>query len=133
MANRFKIFAIGTMVAGAAGYVAGLLTAPKSGKATRDDIKNATDHTIAQTEKQLKKLHTELNDLLGEAKKRGQTGKGKAKAEYEEVTEMAASAKQKAREILSAIHEGDAENKELHKAITDASKAIKHLKAFLKK
>lgn len=133
MNKAFKRLALGTLVAGAAGYVAGILTAPKSGKETRKDIKTTTDKTIADAEKELKKLHTELNQLLGEAQKRGDDVKGKAKTELDDLTTMAGTAKQKAREILSAIHEGDTENKELQKALNDASKAISHLRAYLKK
>jgi gas vesicle protein len=36
--STFKRVAIGSAVAAAAGYVAGVLTAPKSGKATRKDV-----------------------------------------------------------------------------------------------
>lgn len=133
MNKAFKRFAIGTLLAGAAGYVAGLLTAPKSGRATREDIKNATDNTVSETERQLKKLHTELNELLGEAKSRSTKLQGKAKQEYEDVTVMAAKSKQKAREIISAIHEGGTDNKELQRVMTDTSKAVKHLKTYLKK
>lgn len=133
MNKSFKRLAIGTIIAGAAGYLAGLLTAPKSGRATREDIKTAADNTITRTERELKKLHTELTELLAESKKRGSKAQGKAKAELDDVTEMAAKAKQKARELLSAIHEGDADNKDLQRAINEASKAVKHLKAFLKK
>jgi predicted nucleic acid-binding Zn-ribbon protein len=58
---------------------------------------------------------------------------GKAKAEYEDLADKAGSAKQKTRELLSAIHEGDADDKDLRKAIKEASKAIDHLKSFMKK
>jgi gas vesicle protein len=133
MNKNFKRLALGTFIAGAAGYVAGLLTAPKSGKATREDIKTAADNTISETERQLKKLHTELTELLDETKKRGKDVSGKAKSEVDDLTVMATAAKQKAREILSAIHEGDAENKDLQKAMTEATKAVKHLKSYLKK
>lgn len=133
MGKTFKSIAIGTLIAGAAGYVAGLLTAPKSGKATREDLRNAADSTLTETERQLKKMHTELNELLGEAKKRGTSLQGKARGEYEEVTTKATTAKQKAREILSAVHEGDSEDKELRKALDDAKRAVDHLKKYLKK
>ncbi|MEO7364397.1 MAG: YtxH domain-containing protein [Candidatus Saccharimonadales bacterium] len=43
-----KKLAIGAAIAGAAGYLAGVLTAPKSGKATRDDIKDATQRGISE-------------------------------------------------------------------------------------
>lgn len=133
MNKSFKKIAVGTLIAGAAGYVAGLLTAPKSGRATRQDIKNAADNTVSEAERQLKKLHTELTELLSETKKRGKDVQGKARTEFDDITSKAVDAKEKAREILSAIHEGDTENKELHRAMNDASKAIKHLRAYLKK
>jgi gas vesicle protein len=133
MNKAFKRLAVGTVIAGAAGYVAGLLTAPKSGKATRKDIKDATDKTVSEAEKQLKKLHTELGDLLDELKTRSGDVKGKSKAELDEITGLATDAKQKAREILTALHEGETNNKDLKKAMDEAGKAVTHLKAFLKK
>jgi gas vesicle protein len=133
MNKNVKRLAVGTLIAGAAGYVAGILTAPKSGRATRQDIKHAADTTIAETEKQLKKLHTELNEVLAEAKSRGLTAKGKAKDELDDLTAKAGVAKQKARELLSAIHEGDVEDKDLQRAMNEATKALKYLKAYLKK
>lgn len=133
MNKAFKSLAIGTMIAGAAGYVAGILTAPKSGRATRNDLKDAADKTVSETEKHLKTLHTELNELLDESKIRSSDLKGKTKTELDELTVMATDAKQKAREILSALHEGETDNKELKKAMDEAHKAAKHLKAFLKK
>ena len=57
MDKRVKKFAIGTVIAAAAGYVAGLLTAPKSGKETREDIKNTAVKTYKVAEKELKELH----------------------------------------------------------------------------
>jgi gas vesicle protein len=41
--SNFKRVAIGSGIAAAAGFVAGVLTAPKSGKETRADIKTATN------------------------------------------------------------------------------------------
>ena len=57
-------FAIGAALTAVAGYVAGVLTAPKSGKETRDDIKNKAVETYTTAEKELKKLHTELADVI---------------------------------------------------------------------
>ncbi len=133
MKKGFRQFAIGTLIAGAAGFVAGVLTAPKSGKEMRTDIKTKTAVTITEAEDQLKKAHTELNDLLAQVKGRGNDTKGKAKEEYDELTAKAVTAKQKVREILSAVHEGDADNKELQRALTEAKKAVKHLRLYLKK
>jgi len=131
--NTAKKIAIGTAVAGVAGYVAGILTAPKSGKETRKDISDAAHKGVAEAEKQLKKLHTELGEALEKAKTKGGNVTGKAKKELDKVVDTAKTAKEKAREMLSAIHEGDAEDKELQKAVKEATKAIDHLKTYLKK
>jgi gas vesicle protein len=125
--------AFGTIVAAAAGYVAGILTAPKSGKETRSDIKEKTAKSVAELEKQLKKLHTELTTVLDQAKEQAKQLKGKAKEELDSAMEKTQQVKDKARELLSALHEGDADDKELRKAIDDANKSIAHLRTYLKK
>lgn len=131
--GKAKKFALGTIVAAAAGYVAGILTAPKSGKETRKDIKDATAKGVAEAEKQLKKLHTELNSMIGKAKDEATTLKGKAREDIDAAIAKTYAAKEKAREVLSAVHEGKAEDKELKKAIDEATKSIQHLQKYLKK
>jgi gas vesicle protein len=133
MGKAAKRIAIGATIAAAAGYVAGLLTAPKSGKETRDDIKNKAQQTYSEAEKQLKKLHTQLADVMGQAKDKADELTGKAREQYEDVLKKSQEAKDKVREILSSLHEGDAEDKDLKKAIQDAEKAIDNLKSFIKK
>lgn len=133
MKNTTKRWAVSAVVAAAAGYVAGILTAPKSGQETRQDIKNAAAQGITEAEKQLKRLHTEMNDLIAQAKERASKITGKAKEELEAVIEATKQVKEKAREILSAVHEGDAEDNELKKAVKDAQSAIDNLKKYLKR
>jgi gas vesicle protein len=133
MKKNAKRFAIGTAVAVAAGYVAGILTAPKSGKETRQDIKDTTNKSINEAEKQLKKLHTELTDLIGQAKEQVNNTSGKAKTELESAINTTQTVKEKARELLSAVHEGGTDDKDLKKAVSEATKAINHLKSFLKR
>lgn len=131
MNKSVKRFALGTLFAAAVGYIAGILTAPKSGKETRADIKHAAEVSIREAEKRLKQLHTQLNHLISEAQDHAKTLKGKAQKELTEAIGLTKLAKEKAREILSAVHEGDADDKELKKAIQDANKAIDHLKKYL--
>lgn len=133
MKKSTKRIAVGTVVAAAAGYVAGILTAPKSGKETRKDIKDTTAKGITAAEKELKQLHTELNELLRKAKEQTDKVSGRAKEEFDSAVEVSKQAKEKARVILSAIHEGDADDKDLKKAITEAKKATEHLKSYLSK
>lgn len=128
-----KKFALGAAVAALAGFVAGILTAPKSGKETREDIKNTAQHSVVQAEQELKKLHTELSDLLEDVKgKKNELG-DKAGKDVQDIVEKAKVSKEKARELLSALHEGDAEDKDLQKAVAEANKAIDHIKTYLKK
>ena len=133
MDKRVKRFAIGTVVAAAAGYIAGILTAPKSGKETRADIKNAAEKGVAEAERQLKRLHTELSELIRTANERLTQLKGTAHDDLEKAVAATKTAKEKARELLSAVHEGVADDKDLKKAIEEANKAAEHLKAFLAK
>lgn len=126
-----KKFALGAILSAAAGYVAGLLTAPQSGKETRQDIKEKAADTYSAAEKQLKKLHTELSDVIDEVSDRFESFK--ERGEVSNALDRGRDAKQKAREVLSTLHDGEAEDKDLKKAIADATKAIEHLRDFLRK
>lgn len=131
--NVVKKVAVGAAIAGVAGYVAGVLTAPKSGKETRQDIKKAASKAKTEAEKKLKELHSELNTKLEEAKKKGSDLTGKARQEFDKVLENAGGVKEKVREILSALHEGDADDPDLKKALKDAKDALKNLEKYAKK
>jgi gas vesicle protein len=133
MSKTVKKIAIGAAIAAVAGYVAGILTAPKSGKETRADIKNKADEAATEAERRLKAMHTELAQLIDQAKSASNKLSGKAKTQYDDLFEKSKVAKQKAREVLSALHEGDAQDEDLQKAIKESSNAIDHLKSYLKK
>lgn len=128
-----KRIAIGSTLAAAAGFIAGVLTAPKSGKQTRSDIKNVADKSMSEAEKDLKRLHTDLNKIINDAKTNGDALSDKARNELEDLLERAKDTKEKAREMLSALHEGGTNDRDLKKAIKDANAAIDHLRDFIKK
>ena len=131
--GKAKKVAVGAALAGAAGYLAGLLTAPKSGRETREDLKNASMKGMTEAEKQLKTLHTDLAKTVDQAKDKGTKVSGKAKKELTDLVDKAKDTKEKVREVLSAVHEGDATDKDLKKAVADAKHALAHLKEYLKK
>lgn len=133
MSKNNRNFAIGAVIAAGVGYIAGILTAPKSGKETRQDIKNVALEVKKEAEAKLKVLNNELSKLISEGTARLGSLAGKAKEELEQAIKKAQSAKQKAREVLSAIHEGEADDADLEKAVKEANKAIDHLKKFVKK
>ena len=128
-----KKFAIGAALTALAGYVAGILTAPKSGKETREDVKSKAVETYTTAEKELKKLHTELNDVIAEGVDRLGALRGKSEKSLDEAVLRGKQAKEKAREILSGLHDGDVEDKDLKKAIAEATKAVENLRNYLKK
>jgi gas vesicle protein len=126
-----KKVAVGAAITAVAGYVAGVLTAPKSGKQTRADLKDKAKETYNAAEKELKKLHTELTDVIDEATDRISSFKNRK--DVDAALSKGRDAKQKARELLSTLHDGEADDKDLRKAINDATTAIEHLRDFLKK
>jgi len=131
--KKLKVLAIGSGVAAVAGYVAGILSAPKSGKQTRQDIKVATEQSRYEAEKDLKKLHTDLNELLAEAKSKGKKASKSTQKDIKVLLEKTQDTKEKIREVISAIHEGDAEDQDLKRAINNANNALEHLKDYLSK
>lgn len=128
-----KDVAVGALVAGVAGYLAGILTAPKSGKETRQDIKNAAVKAKKEAERRLKDVNAELNALIQKAGELAEQTKGKASAEFEKLREQAIEVRQKTREILTAIHEGEANDDDLQNAVEEVNKATEHLKKYLDK
>jgi len=128
-----KKIAIGTVVAAAAGYVAGILTAPKSGRETRRDIGKAASKLKTEAEKKLKKLHSELSDLIADAEKKVKSTRFKASKGLTEALDNAKKAKEKARMLLTALHDGDADDPNLKSGIKEIAKAKADLLKFLKK
>lgn len=132
MIKKSKI-AIGAAVAAASGYLAGVLTAPKSGQQTRKGISKKASKTKTQGEKQLKKLHSELSDTVTKAEKMVGSGKAKTDKSFKDTLQAARDTKAKAKMLLSALHDGDADDPDLKKMINDAQKAKSDLVKYLKK
>ena len=124
--------AIGAALAGAVGYVTGILTAPKSGKETREDIADKAEDIKEGAEDQLQNLHDELNDLLKIAKNKSVALGSKARVEFNEAVVRAKDAQNKASHVLKAVRAGQADDPELNKAIKQVKQAQKNLSKFLK-
>jgi gas vesicle protein len=133
MNKNSKKFAIGAIIAAGVGYVTGILTAPKSGKETREDVKNAAINAKREAEKKLKSLHSEIIVQLERAKRVTVQLQSSSKKELESMVESARRAKEKARDMLTALHDGDVEDKDLKSAIDEVNQAVTHLRAYLDK
>lgn len=126
-----KRVAMGAAIAGAAGYLAGLLTAPSSGKKTRKALQKNADKGLGELEAQLKSLHSDLGDMMEQAHGKGNELQGRAQKKFSTALDGATTAKDKLRDVLAAVHEGEADNEDLQNALEDARRAVEHLKDFL--
>lgn len=133
MGKDGRKFAFTALLLGIIGYVTGILTAPKSGKETRKDIQNKAIKAKTEAEKKLKTLHSELSSLIETGTSKAKIAKKSAQTGLSNALDKATRAKEKAREVLSAVHEGDADDKDLQKAIDDVNSAIDHLKKYVSK
>ena len=131
--NTGKKIAIGAAVAGVAGFLAGILTAPKSGKETRQDIKKTANNVKREAEKKLKELSAELTDLISKGQKLAKEQGGKAKAGLDVALVRAQEAQQKVKVVISALKSGETDEPELKKAIAEAKKARDELVKYYKK
>ena len=125
-------FALGALIAGAVGYIGGILTAPKSGKQTRADIANKAGEMKNETQEQLQKLHDELNDLLKTAKTKTIALSNHARAEFNEAVVRAKDAQNKTADVLKGMRAGKADDPQLDKAIKQAKQAKKNLAKYFK-
>jgi gas vesicle protein len=122
--------AVGALVAGAVGYVAGILTAPKSGKETREDVANKVTDVKEETLDQLQNLHTQLDDLIKKTKDKSLGLSSQAREEFNEAVVKAKDAKDKTGTLLKSVKKGEAEDPELNKAIKQAKAAIRNLAKY---
>lgn len=133
MNRKGRNLAVGGMVLAGVSYLAGILTAPKSGRETRKDLSKAARQAKAEAERKLKLAHSELNELLVKAESEIQKGKTKLDDEFKTAIKQGKEVKVKARELISALHEGEAADHDLDVAVKEVRAAIKHLKTFAKK
>ncbi len=131
--NTGKKIAVGALIAGAAGYVAGILTAPKSGKDTRQDIKDKAVDVKDKLVEELKLAQAELNKMLHMAKEKSQAVSASAKAGFNESVIRAKDARNKSATVLKAVKAGKSNEKELDLALKNLKLATKNLSKYLKK
>ena len=124
--------AIGATLAGIGGYLAGILTAPKSGRETRDDISDKVDEIGFEAERQLRIAQNDLSIVIKEAQSKTVSLGSQARVEFNEALIRAREASSKTKTLLQAAKAGKAEDPELNKAIKQAKAAAKNLGKFLK-
>lgn len=130
--NNAGKYAVGAVVMGLVGYAIGILTAPKSGKETRQDIKEGASRIASDLEKRLKKVHSELGTVIENAKVVLSEKSGRAKEELEKALAVAKDKQQKIKVLITALREsGATDDPELEKALKEANSALSHLKKYM--
>lgn len=130
--SKTKKFALGALMGGLAGYLTGVLTAPKSGRETREDIANKADSIKSGAEQQLQDVIDELNSTIDDLKSKSLALSAKAREEYDERLMQAKDARNKANSVMKAVKDGEAEDPELNKAVKQGRQAAKNLVKYLK-
>ncbi len=130
--NTKNIVMVAALAAGV-GYLAGVLTAPKSGKETRQDIKVNAMNKKKELEEKLKYLSEEASKIIAKAQNNLLTLKGRASVELSTALSRANDAKEKARGVLSALHEGEADDDDLNSAVKELNASIANLKKYISK
>ncbi len=128
--NTNKKWGLGAFLAVIGAFFAGWLTAPQSGKETREDIKDAALKAKSEAEDQLHAVSEELKDLSKKGADKASELKESAKVELEKLVSEAKIAQDKAKTVLSAVRGGETEDPELKKALKQAKSAKDNLVRF---
>ncbi len=130
--DNTKKWALGTAAAAVAGYFAGILTAPQSGKEAREDLADKAGDLRTDSEEQLQKARDDLAEALKNAKAKTTNLGAKAKTEYDEAVVSAKDAVNKGGSVLKAFKAGEAADPDLNKSIKQLKQAQKNLSKYLK-
>ena len=130
--NTGRKIAIGSAVAGVAGYLAGILTAPKSGKETRGELAQKADEVKDTAEDQLLEVNEELKEMIKSTKVKTVALSSTARAEFNEALMRAKDAQNKSAQVLKAVKKGEAADPDLNKAVKQARLAMRNLGKFFK-
>lgn len=134
--NTTKKVAASLLLGLAVGYVAGVLTAPKSGKETRQDIKDAANKAYKQAEARLKDAYSDLSDLVEIGTNKAHEFSARGREQFNKLSAQAVSAQLKLKSALANLRskgEDAMADEDLQSAIDSAQEAKDHLKDFLSK
>jgi len=125
--------ALGAALATGIGFVAGILSAPRSGWRTRQKLAKSASKARVDSEKQLKQLYSDLQNLIKESETRVKKSKIKVDKEFKKQLENSKKTRVKVKMLLSAIHGGEATDPDLKNMLLEAKNAKTNLSNFLKK
>lgn len=94
-------FALGALIGGAIGAVAALLTAPKSGKETREDLKKKVDSIKTDTEKKVQEASKQAETIAKDVKHQAEETVKGVKSQADELKRRTENAVQGAKDGFS--------------------------------
>ena len=131
MKKNSRNIVVGAILVGAASYLAGILTAPKKGKETREDIRHASVNFKISLEKSLKKLYADSSKQLDRALNVKQDLTRQTKKELDLLIASVRHAKDKIKVYLTALRDGDIEEEEITLLLSDGRDNTERLKYFV--
>ena len=128
-----KGLALGAIVGAVVGVITGILFAPKSGKETRQDIKEATSKAAEKLSAEAHKIQEEALELIAKAEVRLKSLKGATLAKVNQHIDEVKHTSENVKSVAKAFKSGKSSDKDLDEAIKQAKAARDALKTFLKK
>ena len=131
--EKNKGLAAGAAIGAIIGVITGILFAPKSGKETRQDIKDTSAKAIAALQEQAKKLQSDLTVLIDKADEMFKDKTHVATEKAKELVDQAKHARDSLTVLAKSVKAGEADDKDLNKAIKKAKESKDALTVYLKK
>ncbi len=128
--DKAKKFALGAAIGAAAGFVTGILLAPKSGKETRADLKNGATKAVKVASKQLNTAHQELSKVVEKAETQLSKVKAEAKKDAEKALDAAKKTRDQVASVIAAVKSGNSTDEDLDMSVKNAQAAIDSLKKY---
>jgi gas vesicle protein len=131
MKKNSRNIVVGAILVGAASYVAGILTAPKKGKETREDIRHASINLKISLEKSLKQLYADSTKQLERALNINQQLTTRTKQELESLITAVKHARDNIKIYLTSLRDGDIEEEQITLLLSDGRDNTERLKFFV--
>lgn len=128
-----KGIAIGAAIGAVAGVITGILFAPKSGKETREDIKNAAEKAGTKLQDEATKLQDEAKSLIAKVENRAKEASGKTADSAKEHAELIKEKATRMATVVKAVKAGEASDKDLNEAVKQFKAARASVQTFLSK
>lgn len=120
------------LIAGlAAGYALGVLTAPKSGKETRNDIKEASAKAYKIAEARLKNTYEDLSEVIANAGEQAKKLNKKGREELDVLLAAAHDAQGRVKQLITSVRSGDVTEEQFEDTVIAAQVAKDELQDFI--